>query len=290
MALDTGTLLGLLSGVREGADAYQGARREKRAEESEAARMGMEREKLGLMREQNDFERQQKQAAQRSSEFTDLAKSGYTPQYDEKGLLVGKTADPDYWRLQARSRDQLDPYKAMRLDEMQRKRDEDELALQVPGVGKALTKEDAKALKEASQSKEAFDQKINEMIALRKKYGGEFFNREAVERGKQLSKDLLLEYKNMQKLGVLSKADEDIINAIIPADPLEFQTAGLIGQDPIMNRLEKFKGDAERNYQTGLGLRLRSGTQQVAQQQTAAVPNRDAILAEIARRKQMKAR
>src|SRR5690606_32413258 len=84
-------------------------------------------------------------------------------------------------------------------------------------------------------------------------------NREAVARGKQLSKDLLLEYKNMAKLGVLSQADEKIINAIIPDDPLAFSGASLVGQDPILSSLEKFKNDSDRDFATRVQTRTRQG-------------------------------
>lgn len=125
--------------------------------------------------------------------------------------------------------------------------------------GIANTEDDAKKLKEAHESKQNFDSKIQEMIDLRKEYGGEAFNREAVSRGKQLSKDLLLEYKNMAKLGVLSKSDEDIINAIIPADPLEFSISKVAGQDPILSNLEKFKSDSDKDFATRVQTRTRQG-------------------------------
>lgn len=139
-------------------------------------------------------------------------------------------------------------------------RDEKMQALQTP-YGMANTADDAKQLKGAHESKAAFDSKLQELINLRKEYGGEMFNREAVARGQQLSKDLLLEYKNMAKLGVLSKSDEDIINAIIPSDPLEYRSplAAIQGQDPILSNLEKFKGDSDRDFVNRVNTRTRSG-------------------------------
>lgn len=134
--------------------------------------------------------------------------------------------------------------------------------LQTP-FGLAQTSDDAKQLKSASEEKANFDRKIQELIDLRKTYGGEIGNREAVARGKQLSKDLLLAYKNMSKLGVLSQSDEAIINAIIPPDPLEFRSplAAMQGQDPILNNLQKFKDDAEADFQQKLRNRLRNPEQ-----------------------------
>ncbi len=126
----------------------------------------------------------------------------------------------------------------------------------------ANTSDDAKKLKEAHESKSSFDSKIQEMIDLRQKYGGELMNREAVARGKQLSKDLLLEYKNMAKLGVLSKSDESIINSIIPEDPLGFSAAGALGQDPILHTLKKFKQDSDKDFSTRVATRTRTGAPQ----------------------------
>lgn len=145
-------------------------------------------------------------------------------------------------------------------DAKREKADEKLQALQTP-FGTANTPDDAKQLKEAFESKKNFDGKIQELIDLRTKYGGEMMNREAVARGEQLSKDLLLEYKNMAKLGVLSKADEDIINAIIPADPLKF--SWIPGQDPIMNNMKKFKEDSDKDFATRTATRTRAGTKEL---------------------------
>ncbi len=136
------------------------------------------------------------------------------------------------------------------------KMDEKVQGLKTP-FGLANTTDDAKQLKDAFESKQNFDSKLNEMISLREKYGVEYLNREAVARGKQLSKDLLLEYKNMAKLGVLSAADEDIINAIIPPDPLGQD--GAPGQDPIMSNLKKFRDDKNKDFQTRVRTRTRGG-------------------------------
>jgi hypothetical protein len=130
--------------------------------------------------------------------------------------------------------------------------------LQTP-FGLAQTPDDAKQLKAASEEKSSFDNMIDELIDLRSKKGGEMLDRDAVSRAQQLSKKLLLSYKNMSKLGVLSQADEAIINAIIPPDPLEFRSplAAVQGQDPILNNLKKFKEDSNFDFQQKLMNRLR---------------------------------
>ena len=143
----------------------------------------------------------------------------------------------------------------------QEKKDEKTQALKTP-YGLANTPEDAKQLKEAHESKQNFDSKIKEMIALREaKGGGASFDREAVARGKQLSKDLLLEYKNMAKLGVLSQSDEKIINAIIPEDPLAYRSPleAISKQDSILSNLKKFQSDSEKDFANRVATRTRSG-------------------------------
>lgn len=161
-------------------------------------------------------------------------------------------------------RSMLGERRADRKEAQDQREHEKQQTLNTP-FGTANTPDDAKQLKEAYESKQNFDSKIQDMIALRKKHnGGALLNREDVGRGKQLSKDALLEYKNMAKLGVLSKADEDIINAIIPDDPLEYNSpiAAIQGQDPILHKLEKFKSDKDKDFQTRVQTRTRSGLMQ----------------------------
>lgn len=127
--------------------------------------------------------------------------------------------------------------------------------LLVPGMGYALTADDAKKLKEAQETKKSFDRKLDELQQLRSEYGVEYMNREAVARGKQLSNSLLLDFKNLAKLGVLSQSDEKIINAIIPEDPLGQDYA--IGQDPILSGIKKLKGDVNADYESTVSTRMR---------------------------------
>lgn len=146
------------------------------------------------------------------------------------------------------------------LDRMQRDAKQDADALKVEGYGIANTPDDAKKIKDSIESKANFDNKLQQLIELRTSKGGELMDREAVARGQQLSKDLLLEYKNMQKLGVLSNSDEAIINAIIPSDPLQFNSplAAVQGQDPILNNMKKFKGDTDSDFQTRVKTRIKA--------------------------------
>lgn len=154
----------------------------------------------------------------------------------------------------------------------QEKQMEKDQALMTP-FGLARTPDDAKQLKEAAETKQSFDDKISELIDLRKKAGGgAILDREAVARGKQLSKDLLLDYKTLAKLGVLSQSDFTILNAIIPDDPLQYRNPmeAAQGQDSILKNMEAFKADKEREFQNRLYTRLRPESridQQVPQAQ-----------------------
>ena len=146
-----------------------------------------------------------------------------------------------------------------RQDAITDKQDLKKESLYIPGIGYANNDMDAKTVKSAAELKDKFDRTLKEMIDLRvSNNGGAILDREAVGRGKQLSKELLLTYKDLAKLGVLSISDENILNAIIPPDPLAYSGAGLMGQDPIRTNLEGLGNDANKDYEKSLSLRLKS--------------------------------
>lgn len=138
------------------------------------------------------------------------------------------------------------------------KRDKD-IRERMTTYGIARTADDAKQLKEATELKKSLDAQINELIALREAKGAELLNRDVVGRAQQLAKDLLLTKKNMEKLGVLSESDKDIVNEIIPSDPTQFHFSQLVGQDPTMTKLKAFKSDTERDFNERLKTRLEGG-------------------------------
>lgn len=136
--------------------------------------------------------------------------------------------------------------------------------------GTARTPDDAKQLKSAAETKAKFDRQLQELINLRKDKGVEYLDRNAVARGKQLSRDLLLAYKDLSKLGVLSQSDENILNDIIPNDPLGQDWAP--GQDPTLHKLEKFQGDVESDFNNRLDQRLRNPNNPQRQKQQQKFP------------------
>lgn len=169
---------------------------------------------------------------------------------DQNNLPFRQRQDAEKMRLASELRQRENSAKA----KQDKTKTDDIRERTVPGLGLAYTKNDAKQLKTGAEMKGKFDRQIGEMIALRKKYGVEYANREAVARGQQLAKDLLLTYKNLAKLGVLSVSDEKIVNAIIPSDPLGQDWMPF--QDSIAHALDKFKYDIDEDYKTTLKMRL----------------------------------
>lgn len=178
------------------------------------------------------------------------------PSLEKAAEMRARAADRAEARAERRSL--MDQNRMDRMDREAEKKALKEEALLTP-YGAARTEQDAKELKSASETKDKFDRTMDELIALRKEFGAEVANREAVARGRQLSKDLLLMYKDLAKLGVLSQADEKILNAIIPPDPLAFDSSQLVGQDAILNNLESFKRDKNADFQSKLKTRLKDG-------------------------------
>lgn len=142
-----------------------------------------------------------------------------------------------------------------KMDEKDVQKDID--ARTIPGLGVAMTKQDAKDLKQARELKAQFDTRLNQLIDLRTEYGSEVLNEDAIAKGKAISKDLLLKYKDLAKLGVLSQADEAILNAIIPPDPLEATPISAIrGYDPVMTKLTTLQNSVNSDYAAKLKARL----------------------------------
>ena len=195
-----------------------------------------------------------------------------TPEMAQLGQLAGQAQEQSKFQQM---------FKQAQLDKMKREgqkdvvKDKEEL---LTPVGEARTKDDAKKVKAGFEAKQEFDSMLDEMIQLRETQGGEMLNREAVGRGKQLSKQLLLKMKDMAKLGVLSKSDEDILNAIIPSDPLAFRgpLEMVSGQDSVMSQLKKLKSDSQAKFDAQVATRVKggqAGSQQfIAQQKGQAQP------------------
>ena len=122
--------------------------------------------------------------------------------------------------------------------------------------GPANSPDDAKKVKEADEANTIFNDKLQELIDLRTKHGGgALFAREDIARGKQLAKDLLIQYNHMAQMGVLSKGHAHILNDVIPQDPLAFSMTP--GQDPIMSNLKGLQRDAQRDFNTRIKGRLK---------------------------------
>lgn len=127
----------------------------------------------------------------------------------------------------------------------------------VPSLGQyAISKKDADDTKSALATNKSIQRSVNELIELRKKYGGgNVTNREDVARAKQTATKLLLKYKNLETLGVLSKTDIALIDNLVPQNPLEMNPSGLVGQDPTMAKLQQLSNFIDDDIDTFLEAR-----------------------------------
>lgn len=108
-----------------------------------------------------------------------------------------------------------------------------------PLNGYASTVEESDKIKEALVTNKGVKRDVAKLLELRKKYGGgNITNQEDVALARQIATKLLFKYKKLETLGVLSKPDIELVNQIIPQNPLELNLIGLFGQDPTKVRLE----------------------------------------------------
>lgn len=89
-------------------------------------------------------------------------------------------------------------------------------------MGQAKTKNDAKIIKDIYMGYEGSRSNLDELIDLRKQKGAEVADRKSVNRAKTIAADLTVQYKDLAKLGVLSKDDYRLLERLIPSDPLQF--------------------------------------------------------------------
>lgn len=88
-------------------------------------------------------------------------------------------------------------------------------------MGQAKTKNDAKVVKDIYTSHEGATRNLDTLIALRKEKGAETMDRQAVQLAKTTAAELTAQYKDLYKLGVLSKDDYVLLGKVVPADPLQ---------------------------------------------------------------------
>ena len=89
-------------------------------------------------------------------------------------------------------------------------------------MGQAKTKNDAKIVKDIYMGYEGSKSNLDELIDIRKAKGAEVLDRKSVNRAKTIAADLTVQYKDLAKLGVLSKDDYRLLERLIPSDPLQF--------------------------------------------------------------------
>lgn len=264
---------GIVGGGNRALEAYMTAADKKKEREQQ---LGLLKAKEGLTQKVDEngnptnewvvdpvFEaKQRKQKA--LDEQNKAAAEGKNLTVDENGNIKFDSYSPGFIQGQQeinKAKSEGDPYglKAMAALEARRSAEQKNLDVATP-YGKANTSEDAKEIKQATEAKKKFDRMLDEMIQIRERNkGGSITNFSDIKRGKQLSKKALLEMKNMAKLGVLSKSDEDIVDAIIP-DPTGIEDTSFVSnkaQDTVLQRLKALKNDTSNDFQTTLETRLR---------------------------------
>lgn len=107
----------------------------------------------------------------------------------------------------------------------------------------ALTAEDAKEMKKASSDLASVKSGLSRLKEIRSKYGSEIANRPVVKEAKTIATDMLLKYKNIAQLGVLSESDKELLDRLIPADPTQFEWTGSTNA-----QLDAFGKLVERGY------------------------------------------
>jgi hypothetical protein len=123
--------------------------------------------------------------------------------------------------------------------------------LMVPGIGVALTDQDAKDLKAGLEAKKQFDDRMAQLIAMREKAGGgQVMDRSAVANAKRIASELRIAYKNLASLGVLSNTDYKLIDPVVPEDPTQFRDpiSALSGTDPTLDTMKSFLADTNQDF------------------------------------------
>jgi hypothetical protein len=128
--------------------------------------------------------------------------------------------------------------------------------LQVGNYGIARTEKEAQEGRTAIELRDNLKSKLQEMINLRKEYGGmggELLEREPVNRGKALAKEAQLIYKDLRTLGALTGPDLAIIEEIIPSDPLQFDI-----MSDTSARLENLLNQSQKEFESKLKAKLKT--------------------------------
>lgn len=249
--------MGLLGGLNKGILAYHDAKKSREDKAAEMAARGLIQDESGQWVQDPIYaagETKKRQADLRAK----AALEGRIPKFDESGEIIEAPRSPDELAY-LKARDDSNPYRGllqkMQIEENNRKKTDEAAAIQTP-YGTANTPADANVVKEAEDARNALNDLVDQMISLRKENTGiRRFGPEANARGKQLAKQALLLKKKLDGLGVLSATDIDIVNSIVPEDPLKVEWFG----DPTMKKLQGIKGDAQKKLGSVVSTRIRPG-------------------------------
>lgn len=138
------------------------------------------------------------------------------------------------------------------------KAEEKDKLLYAPGYTRTsegtIKPEEASGFRDAIASKDTLMDSLRAMRELYKEHGTEIAGDAAAQMDSQ-ARDMLLQLKNLAKLGVLSQSDEKIINAIVPNPTSKSSNLkGLFGLDTSDTQLDEL----ERQVEGKLAARARS--------------------------------
>lgn len=111
--------------------------------------------------------------------------------------------------------------------------------LYVPGYGMALGKDAAKEARGIVSAHNETSSLLNDLIAMRKEFGGETLNREAVAKMRTLSTQLIGALNRSQRFGALDKGTQSLLENMTGGDPTAYGTKSLAALMQIRSSMDK---------------------------------------------------
>lgn len=121
----------------------------------------------------------------------------------------------------------------------------------IPGIGLAQTKEDREKIATGLEETAAFNRLINEAIKIREEEGGTLVSKNK-GRLEAIKTDLILKLKTINKLGVMSDSDKQMLEDIVP-DLTRFDTPG---RSPVVDLLKYLQNESKAKVAKQLQLRV----------------------------------
>ncbi len=145
-----------------------------------------------------------------------------------------------------------------KLDEIAAKEGGEGTELDVPGVGRAATADDAKQIKDGLASYRAANETIDRMLADRTANGAIIWNPKRTAQAVQAVTSVKMHLKDAFKLGVLSANDDKTLSDIVP-DPGSITTGSMSNQafaDSVVEGLKALKTELKTRVDAQVAARM----------------------------------